>query len=271
MVEILLSTYNGEHYIQEQLDSILENDYSLINIIIRDDGSKDNTLNILDKYKTKFNNKITIIKDNKGNLGSTASFNELLKYVTADYFMFCDQDDIWCKNKISQSINAIKGLENKNTPLKPCLVFTDLYVTDSNLNIISNSFIRHNKLDTKVIKDISKSLSLSVAPGCTMIMNKACLKYIKNIPNFVTHDFWAIIMIVKYGIVEYLDKPTIMYRQHGNNVIGANLSGYKYMLYKIKKLNEWISAYYKLFKILPFKVSITKFIFWKIYYIIKRL
>ena len=69
MVEILLSTYNGEHYIQEQLDSILENDYSLINIIIRDDGSKDNTLNILDKYKTKFNNKITIIKDNKGNLG----------------------------------------------------------------------------------------------------------------------------------------------------------------------------------------------------------
>lgn len=271
MIDILLSTYNGERYISELLDSFKSQNYKDFRILIRDDISSDNTVEIAENFKENNNINIKIIKDNKGNLGSTGSFNELLKYVTADYFMFCDQDDVWCPDKISQSINAIKELENKNTTILPCLVFTDLYITDSNLNITSDSFIRYNKLDTKVIKDISKTLSLSVAPGCTMIMNKTCLKYIKNIPSFVTHDFWAIIMIVKYGIVEYLDIPTIMYRQHSNNVIGANLSGYKYMLYKIKKFNKWISTYYKLFKILPFKVNITKFIFWKIYYIIKRL
>lgn len=271
MVDILLSTYNGELYLDKLLDSILNNSYKDVRIIIRDDGSKDDTKNILNNYYQNNKDRIRLIDDNKGNLGSTSSFSELLNYVEGDYFMFCDQDDIWCENKIALSLDTIKKTENEHSLDTPCLIFTDLYVTDSNLNIISDSFIRYNKLDPKVIDNVTKTLSISVAAGCTMMMNKACLKYIKNIPDFITHDFWTIIMIAKYGFIKYIDKPTILYRQHGNNVIGANIAGYKYMLYKIKKLNKWVSTYYKLIKILPFKISITKFILWKIYYIIKRL
>ena len=122
MIVILLSTYNGEKYLKDQLDSILSQSYKNFEIIARDDGSSDETINILKSYNIK-------ILDTDKNLGAKLSFSVLLDYAVtntdADYFMFCDQDDIWKNDKIEKTITMMKALEKTNSDL-PLLVHTDL-------------------------------------------------------------------------------------------------------------------------------------------------
>ena len=134
-IVILLATYNGEKYIKEQLDSILLQTYSNIEVIARDDMSNDKTLEILKSYN------INIVKSIE-NLGVKKSFSELLNYASrnsnSDYFMFCDQDDIWEKRKIELTLRKMLEMEKKS-PSIPILVHTDLNVVDSCLNIIDNS------------------------------------------------------------------------------------------------------------------------------------
>ncbi|MBS5112853.1 MAG: glycosyltransferase [Coprobacillus cateniformis] len=110
MVDILLATYNGEKYIREQIDSILNQTYQDFRILIRDDGSKDETVSIIENYTKKYQGKIVLIQDNIECGSSVSNFMELSKHATADYIMYCDQDDYWFTNKIDSSLNAIRKL-----------------------------------------------------------------------------------------------------------------------------------------------------------------
>jgi len=92
-VEILLSTYNGAKYLREQFESIIQQDYPHWKLIVRDDGSSDGTLTIINEYIAKYPDKITLVKDDAGNLGHSNSFSKLLRLSTADFVMYCDQDD----------------------------------------------------------------------------------------------------------------------------------------------------------------------------------
>ena len=148
MIEILLSSFNGEKYIKELLDSIIAQSYENWQLLIRDDGSKDSTSDIINKYEQIYPTKIKIINDGGKNLGSTLSFARLLECCQGEYIMLSDQDDVWLPNKIELTLNEIVNLASgvKNQPL---MVFTDLKVVNIELTVFPrgstpDSCIRRN-------------------------------------------------------------------------------------------------------------------------------
>lgn len=142
-VAILLSTYNGEKYLEEQLDSLLLQSYQDFVVYIRDDGSSDRTVNIINQYVMKDNRFINV--GNSENLGCAASFINLLRNASADIYMFCDQDDYWLPNKLQRAVDYFSAID----PLQPTLYHCDLSVVDEKLNIIQNSFLPFFKLLTR--------------------------------------------------------------------------------------------------------------------------
>lgn len=269
MIDVLLSTYNGEKYILELLKSLEKQTFKDFQVIIRDDGSKDNTIHIINEFKENTSLKISLIIDNI-NIRSTKSFEELTKISDSDYFMFCDQDDIWLPKKIELTYNKIKELEKKNEKGIPCLVFSDLKVVDDSLNTISDSFFKLQKSDPNVCYNIWKCIAISVVPGCTMLMNKHCKKHILPIPSFRVHDHWAICNIAYYGKCDFINEPTILYRIHSNNTIGLQNLNIKNAFIKIAAFKSLIPIYWKELKSYPFKVKYERVIFYKLYYFFKR-
>lgn len=133
MIDILLSAYNGEKYLSEQLDSLFSQSYDDFKIIVRDDGSSDKTKDILIDYKNNFGNKLEIYFEN--NVGPKNSFFDLIKKSSNDYVMFCDQDDVWLDNILEVMMDTIKQYDDI-----PTLAYCDLKVVDENLNVICDSF-----------------------------------------------------------------------------------------------------------------------------------
>ena len=234
-IQILLSTYNGEKYLKEQLDSL----YSLdniedISILVRDDGSKDKTQEILSKYQNEHKNFSWYQGENKG---PARSFWELLnKAKGADYYAFCDQDDVWEKDKLVVAINALEKLDKS----KPLLYMGDVHVVDGKLKHKANGFV-----DVNVPINYPCSLSNSVCPGCTFVFNELARKLATKFDaeEYIDHHDWTLYKIVVcFGSV-ILDKTTHMhYRQHENNVIGAKTKLGKYwdMIFKKPKDPKFI-------------------------------
>jgi len=220
-ISILLATFNSELFLEEQLNSIINQKYSNWILYIRDDDSTDNTKEIIKNYEVTYKN-IVHLKDNVKKRGATMSFLWLLKKVESDYYMFCDHDDVWLPNKIQLTLN--KMLESDIDENKiPIIVHTDLVVVDKNLKLISDSFWKYSNLD---ILDVSYN-NLAYAnciTGCTMMINNTAKKLINFEENIdFPHDSW-IGLLVSYnnGIILSMDIPTILYRQHENNLIGVN-------------------------------------------------
>ena len=224
-IDILLATYNGSKYLHEQLDSILSQSYGNINVIIRDDGSSDNTVMIIKEYEEK-DNRVKLLSDNLGNLGFVRNFEKLMKNSTSEYLMFSDQDDIWYNNKVETSYKRIKAIEEKNGKSCPILVHT-------------NSRIMNYETRTKAlfISDYAKNSSFEnsffnfFVQGSTMLINKF-LK-IESLPfskEVYLHDRYLHLITEFIGVRSYIDVPTMDYRQHSNNEIGSSVN----VIYKIK-------------------------------------
>ena len=224
-IDILLATYNGSKYLHEQLDSILSQSYGNINVIIRDDGSSDNTVMIIKEYEQK-DNRVKLLSDNLGNLGFVRNFGELMKNSTSEYLMFSDQDDIWYNNKVETSYKRIKAIEEKNGKSCPILVHT-------------NSKIMNYETRTKslFISDCAKNSSFEnsffnfFVQGSTMLINESlkreALPFSKEV---YLHDRYLHLIVEFIGIRAYIDMPTMDYRQHSNNEIGSSVN----VIYKIK-------------------------------------
>jgi len=173
MIDILLSTYNGITYLREQIESILNQSFADWYLIIRDDGSMDDTAVVIDEYCKQYPQKIKKITDNLGNLGVIRSFEILLENSTANYIMFCDQDDYWLPDKIYISFNKIKQMENQFGNNIPLLVHTDLKVVDKNRNLISESLWKYTKLKPEILDANIYYMSLcNCVTGCTVLINK---------------------------------------------------------------------------------------------------
>lgn len=227
-IQILLSTYNGEKYLKEQLDSIFSQSYKNFEIIARDDGSNDNTINILKSYNIK------ILNTDK-NLGAKLSFSTLLDYAVtntdADYFMFCDQDDIWKSDKIEKTIAIIKELEKTNSDL-PLLIHTDLKVVDERLNLLNKSFWKYEKRDPS-INSINRLIIQSTVTGCTLMINRKLAEMSLPISeNSIMHDWWISMVASSFGKIAYLNESTIFYRQHSSNDTGSKKFGLNLILGK---------------------------------------
>ena len=211
-VQILLSTYNGEKYLEELIVSLLDQEYSNYSILIRDDGSTDRTLEILKKYEK--NDNISIIFGE--NLGVINSFFDLIKKADteAEFIAFCDQDDIWERNKVSRAINMLSEFQN-DVPLMYC---SRLKIVDENLR-----FLGYSSIPKKGAK-FQNSLVENIATGCTVVINKRTREQLsKTFPqNIIMHDWWIYQVVSGIGRVIYDNQSQILYRQHSNNVVGAN-------------------------------------------------
>jgi len=243
-VLILLSTFNGEKYLSQLLESILNQEKSnfSINILVRDDGSQDQTIKILKKYTKILNLDYYIGK----NIGPASSFMDLVKNcaISFDYYLFCDQDDIWMEKKIS---SAIEKMENMNN--KPCLYYCGADIVDENLNSIGGYF-RDNRFTKSLIYSL---ITGSLIPGCTMCFNRNLIAKAKQyIPSKIgMHDSWMHLICLLYnGFVIGDENKYILYRQHGNNVVGAGKSS---RFKRLKRLvfckNIYSNTYNQLLKV----------------------
>jgi glycosyltransferase involved in cell wall biosynthesis len=246
-VSILMSTFNGGLFLNNQIESILNQSHKNFKLIIRDDGSSDDTLAIINNYIYKYPDVIYLLDDKLGNIGSTKSFFRLLNYVNDEsYIMFSDQDDIWFENKVELFINKIQDLEILNVGL-PALVFGDMVVSDSELKILNNSFWNFQKINPLIIFNWKKILSQNIVTGCSMIINNNGKKVIQKLPNIrMIHDHFIAIVISKNGLVDFIKEPTMYYVQHNNNLVGASSFNFNYIFKRILKLRETLFQYYKL-------------------------
>lgn len=221
-VTILMSTYNGEKYLKEQIDSLLEQDYENIKILIRDDGSTDETHNILNDYCRNHKDKITVIFGK--NIGFIRSFFTLLEIAgDSDYYSFCDQDDYWLNNKISCAVEFIKSkIVNVEFETIPILYASNLTLVDREKNIIPR------KSTKKIKPSFRNALLQSVMTGCTILINRSSRNILlKEIPSKIrSHDWWMYQTISAVGLAVYDTRSFIFYRQHGNNTIGSNLTAF---------------------------------------------
>lgn len=215
-VGIALATYNGEAYLSDMLDSIENQTYSHFMIHVCDDGSSDNTLDIIRKHNLFVKNKIQIHLTSGGN-GAMKNFRRALSYCAEDFIALCDQDDYWVAEKLEK---MIKKTEGKDTEI-PILVFSDLQIVDGSLKEIHSSFFSNSSKNSLCQKPQDFVINNHI-PGCAMLFNNAAKKCFEPIPdNVKMHDWWIAFMISFFGEIAYLDDSLIKYRQHSNNTIGA--------------------------------------------------
>ncbi len=241
-VDILLSTYNGEKYLEELLDSIERQTHKNWFLYIRDDGSNDSTEKIIENFSIKYPNKVKFFKGN--NLGVKKSFEILMKSSESEYILFCDQDDVWLENKITLLLEKIVKIETENK--FPTLVFSDMIVIDENLNLISDSFWNYHGINP-IHTGLNRLLIQNVVTGCAVIINRNLALLINNIPkNAIMHDWWLALCASVAGRIDFLKLPTLKYRMHGQNQIGAQSANIQRILKEnIKTVMEKVNKIYE--------------------------
>lgn len=224
-VIVLLSTYNGEKYVEAQIESILNQTYPNIEIYIRDDGSKDHTKDVLKKYET--NERVHI--EYGENVGFIKNFFWLVKNSgEAEYYAYADQDDVWFPKKIEM---AMEKLEEEKTGDIPMLYFSNYDFYDGDLN-----FIAHNKV-VQIKPSFQNALMDCMPLGFNTVFNKKTYEMMRaNIPECSCgHDWWTYMVCAGMGKVVYDKRPTVKYRRHNNNVSAGGMSFLKFQVWRFKK------------------------------------
>lgn len=238
-VAILMAVYNGGKYLRQQIDSIVNQTFSDWQLYIRDDGSFDNSVEIINKYINDYPSKIQLVKDELNNLGSCNNFFQLIKHAEAEYYMFSDQDDIWNLDKIENTLNHFIELEKINELSKPLLLHTDLVVVDDDLQLISPSFWKYQQMDVRNGNFFNKLLVQNIVTGCTLMFNCELKEKLIQLPvNVFVHDWWIALVASAFGSIEYMEIQTLKYRQHNQNVAGAKQSSGKHFIKRLLKFDE---------------------------------
>lgn len=235
-VNIIMATYQGEKYLREQLDSILQSEGVDYMISVFDDGSKDHTVNIVESYQSEHPDKIQFVQ-NKKNLGHFGNFMQGVVGNPFDYLMFCDQDDVWKPDKILKTLACMKQQEVKYSKETPLVVFTDATIVDENLQMLTPSFHQSGRLNTSNL-DLAHMLMENKMMGCTMMLNQAMIQKVNELPTQARyHDWWLALIAAACGHIEYLPEQTMLYRQHGDNVVG-NLSFLDYVKNRLNNISK---------------------------------
>ncbi|PCJ51054.1 MAG: hypothetical protein COA74_00900 [Gammaproteobacteria bacterium] len=230
-IAIALATFNGESYLEEQINSILSQSYESWDLYICDDGSSDSTPDILIRL-AKSDSRINIIeKPFKEPPSHYNNFHRLLTYIQGKgypYFALCDQDDVWATNKLSEQIKILEK-DSKTT-----LCHSDLSVVNEHLNLIHESFCILNKFNFVSMKLMRFLMLDNFAVGCTIVAKTEILEHAIPFPeNLTNHDWWLAICAELFGEIKFLNQPLVLYRQHQNNQIGSTKVIEK-LLYKPK-------------------------------------
>ena len=265
-VEILLATYNSANYLKDLLDSLVAQSYTNWELLVHDDGSDDQTIAILKEFEKQQGREIKILSSDK-QLGPMRSFEKLMEYSSAEYIMFCDQDDVWLPHKIEESLARIQQLERKNSD-KAALVFSDLEVVDEQLATINPSFWDYSKVNPENVYNAYKLLINNPAPGCTFIMNKKVKTLVLPFPEQARmHDWWIILKVAESGVIDYLKKPGLLYRQHKKNKVGAEAIKNTYLISRMANLSLTVKRNkesYQMMKCLSNDYSLLKLFWYKL-------
>ncbi len=235
-ISVAMCTYNGALFLAQQLESMLTQTTQPDELIVCDDGSTDQTLEILNKFAKTASFKVSIFENKQQPLGSTKNFEKAMNLCSGEIIVLSDQDDVWMPNKISMLKRAIDDGAG--------LVFSDATLVNANLEPLGYSLFDSLNLN-KVEKSLIKSNKLSqvlirrnVITGATVAFSRKHLELIMPISNNWVHDAWLGFLIAGIDNIHMIGTPLIKYRQHSNNQIGALKTGY----YK-KFLNKLANAY----------------------------
>ena len=225
-VNILMSTYNGQQFLAEQIRSIQEQSYTDWTLFIRDDGSSDNTKEILKDFEHQDSRIHLIDSDKSDNLGVIKSFHKLVNHDRADYYFFSDQDDVWLPNKLELSL---KEAQNYLADL-PLMVYMDLKVVNQDLEIMTESMVKSQShhANTELVQELTEN---TVTGGVAMI-NHALAEMWQETDDILMHDWYLALLASAFGNLVFIDQPGELYRQHSDNVLGARTLS--------KRFKKWI-------------------------------
>jgi len=224
MLFILIGTFNGSAYIQEQIKSIRAQSFHQDwRLLIRDDLSSDDTLVQIESIVSQ-DKHIQLIPNNSVRLGPAGNYGALMHYAYeagANYVMLADQDDVWLPNKISEQMALMEEMERENLN-KPTIVHSDLIVVDEKLQKIHPSFMTYQGIYNEENNPLQVLLVQNFVTGCASLINRSLLKVILPVPGeVIMHDWWIALCAAACGHIGYLPHPTILYRQHSGNHVGA--------------------------------------------------
>jgi|LSQX01.1.fsa_nt_gb glycosyltransferase involved in cell wall biosynthesis len=221
-VDILMATYNGADFIEAQLASIVGQTYPHWKLYIHDDGSQDNTIELIQKWEA-IDKRIQLINDGKQHIGAAQNFLSLLPYSQADFCMFCDQDDIWFDNKVEKSLENIQALDNTQAQL----VFVDSYVWIPEVGIKGQATLAK-------ATDLKDFLFLNGGTrGCLSIFNTQLRNQLLHWKGTCAmHDHLLQLFALSFGSVKYVNLPLMLYRNHAHNLTGKT----DINIYELKRL-----------------------------------
>jgi glycosyltransferase involved in cell wall biosynthesis len=232
-VIVLLSTWNGEQFLRAQLASILAQLPTGGRIVVRDDGSCDGTVEEIESLE---DTRVTTLRGT--NIGFVQSFFELMQRVPGDaeFVFFSDQDDVWLPDKISRAVNLLSSVQG------PGLYCSRLKLVDDKLRPIgvSSTLKRQASFENALVEN--------VATGCTCALNRAALELVRNggdLRRVMFHDWWMYLVVSAYGTVLFDDNASILYRQHGANVVGMGAGWRRYVtILKFALRKNWVHMMY---------------------------
>lgn len=228
---VLLPLYNGARFLRPQLDSILAQSFDNTVILCRDDGSRDDSPNIVADYARRYPERFVLLHDSLGNLGARGSFSCLMEEALrlseaaphtgcTSYFALADQDDLWHPQKLARLLDEMLSLETHHTSV-PALVHGDLRVVDENAQEMAPSMAAYQGLRPD-LNSLAAQLMSNTVTGCTALMNRALVELSTPVPPAaIMHDWWISLVASAFGRRVYLEEALADYRQHGNNTIGA--------------------------------------------------
>ncbi len=221
-VEILLATFEGAPFLEEQLESLLAQTHAGWTLLARDDGSTDGTPAILERYANRHAGRIRVLPSDGRRLGAAGNFSALLEASAAPYVAFCDQDDVWLPDKLEATLAAMAALEERRGAACPLLVHTDVRVVDERLRPLGDSLWRYHGTDPGRLSVLPRLLLQNVVTGCTAMANRALVSLARPIPPEARmHDWWLALVAAAFGAVGAVPRPTLLYRQHRANELGA--------------------------------------------------
>ena len=225
-VNILMSTYNGQQFLAEQIRSIQDQSYTDWTLFIRDDGSSDNTKEILKDFERQDSRIHLIDSDKSDNLGVIKSFHKLVNHDRADYYFFSDQDDVWLLNKLELSLKEAQNYLADH----PLMVYMDLKVVNQDLEIMTESMVKSQShhANTELVQELTEN---TVTGGVAMI-NHALAEMWQETDDILMHDWYLALLASPFGNLVFIDQPGELYRQHSDNVLGARTLS--------KRFKKWI-------------------------------
>jgi glycosyltransferase involved in cell wall biosynthesis len=222
VIDVLLATFNGARYLPELLASLERQTERRWRLLLRDDGSTDGSPELVRAWARRSGTALLAVEDG-ARLGASGNFSALLALSDAPYFMPCDQDDVWLPHKMERLLGAVGDAEARRGRSSPIVAHSDLVVVDAGLSTLHPSFRRYQRLMTPAPDRPYERLALqNVVTGCAALGNAALRDLARPIPaEAMMHDWWLALVAATFGEIVPLVEPTVLYRQHGANTLGA--------------------------------------------------